>query len=111
MIRRHKSPRHLTRSSISVSTQLSLFVGASAFSGPVSRRDAFKTLGAGLGAAAAVSSAGPAFAASTAIDVQQNYQDRLNVVRAEKNGNPYAKSTSAAFDPATSPCLHPVLLC
>ena len=84
----------------SLRAQLSLFVGASAFSGPVSRRDAFKTFGAGLGAAAAVSTAGPAFATSTAIDVKQNYQDRLNVVRAEKNGDPYAKLMASASKPA-----------
>ena len=92
-------------------TQLSLFVGASAFSGPVSRRDAFKTLGAGLGAAAAVSSAGPAFAVNTAIDVKQNYQDRLNVVRAEKNGTPYAKSTSAGSIPRPRPACIPCSSC
>lgn len=76
--------------------QLSLFVGSSAFSGPVSRRDAFKTFGAGLGAAAAASVAAPSFATQTANDVQQNYQARLNEARAKEFGNPYAKIAASA---------------
>lgn len=83
--------------------QLSLFIGSSAFTGPMSRRDAFKTLGAGLGAAAAVSSVGPASAAFTTIE--QNYQDRLNIIREQKNvledGKlPYEKLMASASKPA-----------
>ena len=70
----------------------------------MSRRDTFKTLGAGLGAAAAVSQASPAMAVLTAIDVKQNYQDRLNIIRAEKNAvdgqSPYAKLMVSASKPA-----------
>ena len=47
---------------------------------------------------------GPASAVLTAIDVKQNYQDRLNVIRAEKNSvdgqTPYSKLMATASKPA-----------
>ena len=73
---------------------------SSGFSAPPSltRRDMF----AGMGAAAAAVVAQPASAVFTTVPQTQNYQDRLNAARAEKNRLPDGRTPYEALISSTA---------